>query len=192
MNKSIKIQQDLKNLELYQKKALNQYVSSNSLKAILLGILNNKGKHVRSQLVLMSAGATGKVNSNTFLAATLIDFLHNATLLHDDVIDNETIRRNKPTINAQYGNKVSILSGDFLLSLGLSLSAKNNQLALLQLISDTLIKITDGELKQLKSGDATFTKKDYLEVIYKKTASLFEASCKAGAMSTGSNEEEVQ
>jgi octaprenyl-diphosphate synthase len=149
------------------------------LKTIVNYLLRNKGKQVRPLFTLLSAGMHGSINSKTYIAATLIEMLHTATLVHDDVVDESFQRRNAFTINALWGTKVAVLMGDYLLSRGLLTALNTNNHDLLQIVSSAVQEMSEGELMQLKkSRKLNITKEEYFDIIRKKTASLI-ASCTA-------------
>jgi len=160
---------------------------SNSLllDKVLNYILKTKGKQIRPILVLLSAGLSGKINKSTYTAAILIELLHTATLVHDDVVDESDRRRGFFSVNALWKNKVAVLAGDYLLSKGLLVSLQNKEYKYLHLGSDAIQSMSEGELLQIKkSRTMNIDEETYIAVIRKKTASLFAACCSAGTAST--------
>ena len=150
-------------------------------------ILKTKGKQLRPILVFLSAGISGNINKSTYTAATLIEMLHTATLVHDDVVDESDMRRGFFSINALWKNKVAVLVGDYLLSRGLMTALEHQEFNLLQIVSDAVQNISEGELLQIKkSRTLNIDEETYLTVIRKKTASLIAACCAAGTSSTSS------
>ena len=155
-------------------------------------ILKKKGKQIRPILVFLSSKLVGKTNKSTFIAASLIEILHTATLIHDDVVDNSNKRRGFFSINALWKNKIAVLVGDYLLSKGLILSVNNNEFELLSIVSKTVQEMSEGELLQIeKSRLMNHNEDDYLKIIEQKTAVLFAACCKSGAISVNSTRKQV-
>jgi len=156
-------------------------------------ILKQKGKKVRPILVLLSAKICGEISSRTYIAANLVELLHTATLIHDDVVDDAKTRRGLASINAVWKNKASVLVGDYLLSKGLLLSLENNEYDFLQLTSEAVRRMSEGELLQIqKARNFDATEETYFKVISDKTASLIKTCCKLGAMSTAKNKSDVE
>lgn len=147
-------------------------------------ILRRKGKQIRPMFVFLCAGLSGGVTPSTYNAACLIELLHTATLIHDDVIDESYERRGVFSINALWKSKVSVLLGDYLLSRGLLLAVEKNEHELLKLVSDAVMEMSEGELFQMqKSRKLNITKDEYFEIIHKKTATFIAASTACGAWS---------
>lgn len=156
-------------------------------------IVKSKGKQVRPMLVLLSAQLFGPVNEASYTAASLVELLHTATLVHDDVVDDSNERRGFFSINALWKNKIAVLVGDFLLSQGLLLSVKNNQYRMLEVVSRAVKEMAEGELLQMEKARKLDIQEDiYYEIIRQKTASLIAAACCAGSISTAPNEESIQ
>jgi len=153
-------------------------------------IVRRKGKQMRPMFVFLSAKAiNGSVNENTYLAASLIELLHTATLVHDDVVDDANERRGFFSVNALWKNKIAVLVGDYLLSRGLLLSVENEQYRFLQIVSKSVKEMSEGELLQIeKARKLDITEKDYFTIIRQKTASLIAACCSAGAASVTKDE----
>ena len=152
---------------------------------IMSYILRSKGKKIRPILVLLCAKSVGKVNESTYRAASMIELLHTATLIHDDVVDDANIRRGFFSINALWKNKAAVLIGDYLLSKGLLLAVKNKEFPLLKIISGCVEEMSVGELLQIeKSRKLDITEPIYFDIIRKKTAALISACCESGAIST--------
>ena len=140
-----------------------------------------------------SAGIYGQINDSTYRAAALIELLHNATLVHDDVVDDTYRRRGAFSINALWKNKVAVLVGDYMLSRGLLLAVHDKEFQLLELVSTAVQKMSEGELLQIeKTRKLNITESEYFEIITNKTASLVAACCASGAASTGATEEVVK
>lgn len=155
-------------------------------------IIKRKGKQMRPMFVFFAAGICGTINESTYRAASLIELLHTATLVHDDVVDDSNIRRGYFSINALWKNKIAVLVGDYLLSRGLLLSLDNNEFNLLKIVSDATREMSEGELLQIeKARHLDIEEEIYFEIIRKKTASLIASCCAAGAESVGSKPEIV-
>jgi octaprenyl-diphosphate synthase len=147
-------------------------------------IIKRKGKQMRPMFVFLTAKLFNKFNEKTYRAASMIELLHTATLVHDDVIDEANFRRGVFSINALWKNKVAVLVGDFLLSRGLLLAVKNKEYELLEIMSATVQDMSEGELLQIeKTRKLDITESVYYEIIRKKTASLIAACCSSGANS---------
>ena len=147
-------------------------------------VLKQKGKKVRPILVLLTAEACGGVNDRSFRGATLVEILHTATLIHDDVVDEADTRRGLASINAVWKNKIAVLMGDFLLSKGLLLSLESDDFHFLQITSTAVRRMSEGEIHQIqKSRKLDMDEETYLEIIGDKTASLISTCCEIGASS---------
>lgn len=147
-------------------------------------LLRRKGKQIRPMFVFLTAGVCGKITPSSYNAASFIELLHTASLIHDDVVDESYERRGFFSINALWKSKVSVLLGDYLLAKGLLLSVKENEHELLRLVSDAVREMSEGELMQIqKSRKLNITKYEYFEIIRKKTATLFAACTACGAWS---------
>ncbi|MFN8276481.1 MAG: polyprenyl synthetase family protein [Chitinophagales bacterium] len=145
-------------------------------------IVSRKGKQMRPMFVFLSAALCGGIQEGTYTAASLIEILHTATLVHDDVVDDSYKRRGYLSINALWKNKIAVLVGDYLLARGLLISINNNQFVLLKIISNTIQEMSEGELLQLKKArKLDIDEQVYFEIIRKKTASLIASSCACGA-----------
>jgi octaprenyl-diphosphate synthase len=156
-------------------------------------LIKRRGKQLRPMLVFFAAGLYGAINDSTYRAAAMIELLHNATLVHDDVVDDTYRRRGAFSINALWKNKVAVLVGDYMLSRGLLLAVSNKEFHLLELVSTAVQKMSEGELLQIeKTRKLNITEAEYFEIIANKTASLVAACCASGTASTGANEETVQ
>jgi octaprenyl-diphosphate synthase len=150
-------------------------------------IVKTRGKRLRPILVFLSAKTCGQVNESTYTAAILIELLHNATLVHDDVIDDSDLRRNLPSIKAKWKNKVAVLVGDYLLSKSFLYSLDNHEYKLLEIISTTIKQMVEGELLQLdRTSSLSTTEELYFKIIERKTASLMASCCELGAASAHS------
>ncbi len=160
---------------------------------IMSYIIQGKGKQMRPMFVFLTAGISNQITEATYRGAAMIELLHTATLLHDDVVDDAHYRRGFFSINALWKNKASVLSGDFLLARGLLLSIDNNDFELLRIMSTAVRDMSEGELLQLqKSRTLDITEEVYFEIIRRKTATLIAACCGIGASSSGASTETVQ
>ena len=147
------------------------------------------GKRLRPMLTVAAAMLFGKGSGTAINFAAAVEFMHNATLLHDDVVDDSDMRRGKPAARMVWGNKASILVGDFLLGQAFMMMVETGDIASLGVLSSASAVMAEGEVFQLaKTGDLTTTPEDYAEVIRAKTAVLFQAACEVGAMSSGADE----
>ncbi|MCO6494632.1 MAG: polyprenyl synthetase family protein [Bacteroidetes bacterium] len=154
------------------------------LDTVLGYIVKRKGKQIRPTMVLLSAGCCGDINEKTYRGASLVELLHTATLVHDDVVDESYKRRGFFSINALWKNKVAVLVGDFLLSRGLIIAVENKDFEMLEIVSDAMKRMAEGELLQLEKARKLDIKEvDYYRIISGKTASLFAACCAIGAAS---------
>lgn len=163
------------------------------LDRIMKYIIRRKGKQLRPMFVLLSAKLHGPVGDSTYRAAALVELLHTATLVHDDVVDESYERRGFFSINALWKNKIAVLVGDYLLSKGLLLSTSNNDFKQLHILSEAVKQMSEGELLQLeKSRSLNLDESVYFEIIRSKTASLLASACAAGAWSTSEDEAVTQ
>lgn len=163
------------------------------LDKIMSYIVKRKGKQMRPMFVFLSAGTCGTISESTFRGASLIELLHTATLVHDDVVDEANYRRGFFSVNALWKNKVAVLVGDFLLSRGMMLALENKDFNLLAIVNDAVREMSEGELLQIeKSRKLDINEEIYYEIIRQKTASLIAACCGVGASSSGADETTIQ
>src|SRR3954465_4405571 len=182
------IEHELKVFEDKFKDAVRSNVSM--LDRIMRYVVKRKGKQLRPMFVFLAARLGGAVNESTYRAASLVELLHTATLVHDDVVDDSLERRGFFSVYALWKNKASVLVGDYLLAKGLLLSLDNNDFQTLKILSDAVRKMSEGELLQMeKSRSLNLDESVYFEIIKSKTASLLSSACGAGAWSTSGNEE---
>ncbi|MEK6600180.1 MAG: polyprenyl synthetase family protein [Deltaproteobacteria bacterium] len=175
------IKQDLKDVDLEFRKNLDSDV--HLIKKVGEYVLNNGGKRLRPSLLLLSARLCGYQGSRHIPLAAVIEFIHTATLLHDDVVDNAGIRRGKAAANTLWGSGASILIGDFLFSKSFYLTVADGDLNILKILSSTTTRMAEGEVLQLlKDSDVETTESDYLSVVTNKTASLISVACQIGAI----------
>ena len=159
------------------------------LDRIMQFIVNRKGKQLRPMFVLLSAKLCGPVNESAYRAASLVELLHTATLVHDDVVDESLERRGFFSTYALWKTKISVLVGDYLLSKGLLLSLDHSDFRVLQLLSDAVRQMSEGELLQMeKSRSLNLSEAVYFDIIRSKTASLLASSCAAGAFAASQDE----
>ena len=163
------------------------------LDKIMSYIVKRKGKQMRPMFVFLSAGTCGGISDSTFRGASLIELLHTATLVHDDVVDEANYRRGFFSVNALWKNKVAVLVGDFLLSRGLILSIENKDFSLLRIVTNAVKEMSEGELLQIeKSRRLDINEEVYYDIIRQKTASLIASCCAVGASSSGAGPEVVE
>ena len=156
-------------------------------------IVKRKGKQIRPMFVFFSASICGGINEATHRGAALVELLHTATLVHDDVVDNSYQRRGFFSINALWKNKIAVLVGDYLLSKGLLLSIENKDFTLLQIVSEAVKQMSEGELLQIEKVRRMDISEDvYYDVIRQKTASLIASCCACGAASAGADDETIE
>jgi octaprenyl-diphosphate synthase len=159
------------------------------LDKIMTYIVKRKGKQIRPLFVFLSAGTCGAINDSTFRGASLIELLHTATLVHDDVVDDSDYRRGFFSVNALWKNKIAVLVGDFLLSRGLALSMRNKDYHLLSIVNDAVTEMSEGELLQMEKARRLDIQEDvYYDIIKQKTASLIASCCAVGASSSGADD----
>lgn len=163
------------------------------LNTIMRYIVKRKGKQMRPMFVFLAAKVCNNVTKSTYRAASLIELLHTATLIHDDVVDDSNERRGFFSLNALWKNKISVLVGDFLLSKGLLLALEHDEFRLLKIVSHATKEMSEGELLQIEKARHLDIKEDiYFEIIRKKTASLIASCCEAGAFSAQTSDENVE
>jgi octaprenyl-diphosphate synthase len=153
-------------------------------------IIKRKGKQMRPMFVFLTAKICGEINESTFRAASLIELLHTATLIHDDVVDDSNERRGFFSLNALWKNKIAVLVGDFLLSKGMMLALEHDEYQLLKIVSNATREMSEGELLQIeKARHLDIEESIYFEIIRKKTASLIASCCACGAKSVNATDE---
>ena len=185
------IQQEMLLFEKKFKDSLNSKVPL--LDKILHYIVKRKGKQMRPMFVFLSGKLFGEINESSFRAASLIELLHTATLVHDDVIDDANMRRGFFSINALWKNKIAVLVGDYLLSKGLLMSLENEEYDLLQIVSKAVKEMSEGELLQIEKARKLDIEEDvYFEIIRQKTATLIAACCACGAVTAKQDKETIE
>ena len=179
-----------KELDTFEKKFADAVRSQTPmLDRIMKYIIKRKGKQIRPMFVFLSAKLHGEINESTYRAAALVELLHTATLVHDDVVDESLERRGFFSINAVWKNKIAVLVGDYLLSKGLLLSTSNEDFMHLHIVSEAVKQMSEGELLQMeKSRKLNLDEDIYFEIIRNKTASLLSSACAVGAYSTSKDE----
>ncbi len=181
------ISKEIENFEKELSEAL--VVEDGFLRQILNRVAQTKGKRIRPILIFLIAKALGKVTDMTYRGAVVVELLHSASLLHDDVIDNAELRRQKPTINYLFGNKLSILAGDYLYGKALQTIKTKEDFSLMDVFAKIAVELPQGEILELQDTDTRNTNiEDYLRVIYCKTASLVSAACEIGLRSSSSKQ----
>ncbi|HEX8377518.1 MAG TPA: polyprenyl synthetase family protein [Pedobacter sp.] len=183
-----------KELDLFEEKFKASMKSSVPLlDRITHYIVKRKGKQIRPMFVFFSASLAGGINEATHRGAALVELLHTATLVHDDVVDNSYERRGFFSVNALWKNKIAVLVGDFLLAKGMHLSLNNNDFNLLKIVNHAVQQMSEGELLQMeKARKLDIQEPIYYEVIRQKTASLIASCCAVGAASAGADEQVVE
>ncbi len=185
------IQEDLKSFSKHFKGEMRSRVGI--VDTVARYIARQKGKKIRPILVFLSAKLTGEINNRTYNAATLVEILHTATLVHDDVVDQSDTRRGFPSINRVWKNKVAVLMGDYFLARGLLIALEKDEFYFLKIISDAVKRMSEGELLQIqKSKTYDITEETYLEIISGKTASLIGTCCELGAASVTNDKKQWQ
>lgn len=183
-----------KELDVFEKKfrlAMKSRVPL--LDRITYYIVQRKGKQMRPMFVLLAAKLHGEITEKTYIAASLVELLHTATLVHDDVVDDAYMRRGFFSINALWKNKIAVLVGDYLLSRGLLLSLENDHFDLLKILSSAVKEMSEGELLQIEKARRLDIKEDiYYDIIRQKTASLIASACASGASSIINDKEGVE
>lgn len=173
---------DLRSFEAHFRKALKSNVGL--VGTAVRYVIKRKGKRIRPALVILSAAACGGIGEATFRGAALVELLHTATLIHDDVVDDAEIRRNWPSINAIWKNKIAVLLGDYVLSRGLLLSLEHDDIAFLRCTSTAVKRMSEGELLQIQQSRLLRNDENtYFQIIGDKTASLLATCCEIGALS---------
>ena len=163
------------------------------LNIILNYILRRKGKQMRPLLVFLTAKLNGNISEPTYVAATFIELLHTASLVHDDVVDDADERRGALSINALWNSKIAVLVGDYMLSKGMLISVEKSRFDMLEIVSEAVKSMSEGELLQLqKSRKLNITEKDYFRIILSKTAALIAACTACGAKSVTDNPDTIQ
>ncbi len=183
------IQEDLKSFSKHFKREMRSRVGI--VDTVARYIARQKGKKIRPILVFLSANLIGSVNERTYRAATLVEILHTATLVHDDVVDQSDTRRGLPSINRIWKNKVAVLMGDYFLARGLLIALEQDEFYFLKIISDSVKRMSEGELLQIqKSKTYDITEETYFQIISGKTASLIGTCCELGAASVTDDKEQ--
>ena len=181
-----------KEIDLFEGKFSNSMNSSVPLlNRITHYVVNRKGKQMRPMFVFLTAKmlSSGKMNEKVYRAASVIELIHTASLVHDDVVDSSNVRRGFFSLNALWKNKIAVLVGDYLLSKGMLLCIENKDFDILKIISDSVKEMSQGELLQIeKSRRLDIDEKTYFEIIKKKTASLISSCCALGATSTNASQ----
>lgn len=163
------------------------------LKIIVNYLFRRKGKQMRPLLVFLSAGLNGEIAESTYVAATFIELLHTASLVHDDVVDDAAERRGALSINALWNSKIAVLVGDYMLSKGLLISIEKNRFDMLEIVSEAVRSMSEGELLQLqKARKLNITEEDYFRIIRSKTAALLAACTACGARSVTDDPEIIK
>jgi octaprenyl-diphosphate synthase len=185
------IAEEMKNFEKKFRDSMKSNVML--LDQIMKYIIHRKGKQIRPMFVFLSAGTFGGITESTYRGASLIELVHTASLVHDDVVDDSNYRRGFFSINALWKNKIAVLVGDFLLTKGLDLSLKHKDYNLMEIVNNAVREMSEGELLQIeKARKLDITEEIYFDVIRKKTASLIASCCAVGAASAGADDSLIE
>jgi octaprenyl-diphosphate synthase len=185
------IEKEMAEFEAYFSKTMHSEIPL--LNIILNYILRRKGKQMRPLLVFLTAKLNGVIAEPTFVAATFIELLHTASLVHDDVVDDAHERRGALSINALWNSKIAVLVGDYMLSKGMLISVEKNRFDMLEIVSEAVKSMSEGELLQLqKARKLNLTEEDYFKIIISKTAALLSACTACGARSATEDLEKIQ
>jgi len=177
----MQVKHDLDEIEVALEQNLNPYLDLVS--QIAGHILFSGGKRLRPLLMVLSARICGYDGNYDKIFSTIFEYLHAATLLHDDLVDEATLRRGKPVANSIWGNAITVLVGDFLLARSLAIAAETKQPAVIKVVSGITENMSQGEIHQLmRKGSLDLTEAEYMEIIKHKTAVLFQGTCHAGAL----------
>ncbi len=169
------------------------HTSNRMMNEVVAHYLQTKGKQIRPLLVLLSAKMFGGVNNHTLHAAAALEMLHNASLIHDDIVDETKLRRGMATVNALWGNHVAVLVGDFFVSNALAAGIRTGRIGIVQALSDLGTELSLGEVDQIcNAREHRFREQDYIDMIRRKTASLFMNCVRMGAETAGAKEEELE
>ena len=185
------VDKEMAQFEAYFSKTMRSEIPL--LNIILNYIIRRKGKQMRPLLVFLTARLNGEITEATFVAATFIELLHTASIVHDDVVDDANERRGALSINALWNSKIAVLVGDYLLSKGMLISVEKNRFDMLEIVSDAVKSMSEGELLQLqKSRKLNLKEEDYFKIIKSKTAALLSACTACGARSVSEDPEIIQ
>lgn len=181
-------------LEMLNNRISSTLASPNALmNQVVEGYLKSKGKQIRPIIVILSAKLLGEMNDNVIAAATSVELLHNATLIHDDVIDETKLRRGQPTINNIWDNHIAVLAGDFFLSSALFQAIETENVAIIKSLTNLGKQLSIGEIDQIYNARYhTLSEDAYFQTIYRKTASLFVSCVEVGAYAVGASEEHTR
>jgi octaprenyl-diphosphate synthase len=186
-----KIEEEIIIFDKKFKKTLS--TKANLLHKVTNYLAKNPGKRIRPICTIISSGLLNDITEKTYRGAILIELLHTATLIHDDIVDDAHLRRSKLSLNAIWKNKISVLSGDYFLAKGLRLAILHKDYEILNITSCAVEKMVEGELMQIeKTRKLNLTEKDYFEIIKLKTGVLFSASFKIGAIAANSDQKMIQ
>jgi octaprenyl-diphosphate synthase len=184
------VEKEMAEFEAYFGKTMHSEIPL--LNIILNYILRRKGKQMRPLLVFLTAKLNGNISEATFVAATFIELLHTASLVHDDVVDDANERRGALSINALWNSKIAVLVGDYMLSKGMLISVEKNRFDMLEIVSEAVKSMSEGELLQLqKARKLNITEEDYFKIILSKTAALLSACTACGARSVTVDQEAI-
>ncbi len=183
------------NIDLAEfEKRLNEFLHSDDsqFNDYIKYIFTPKGKRIRPFLVYLGATMFGEINQRTHKSAVIIELLHNATLVHDDIVDEALVRRGQPSLNNAEGNKKAVLTGDYILAKALQLAVESNEYEIIKMMIPVICDMSEGELQQLKEAELLIDEKNYYEIIFKKTASLIALCLKIGAITANADKNQVE
>lgn len=187
------VEGDFVRYEQFMKEALHS--GSPYVEDIMNYVISNRGKGIRPMLVFLLAGmhsVDGTIGKRAYLAAMLVEMIHNASLVHDDVVDDAAVRHGKPSVNSKWNSRVSVLAGDYILSRSFSAGMESGQYDIVSYVTTGVSELAEGELMQVEVNEKrSVARADYLNIIFKKTATLMGVSCGAGAMASGASGERV-
>ncbi|MBM4179597.1 MAG: polyprenyl synthetase family protein [Ignavibacteria bacterium] len=182
------VSEEIERFESYMREQVRSRTAL--LDTVVRYIMKQRGKRVRPALVFLAAGLCGGINERSFVGAAMVELLHTATLVHDDVVDSADERRGVASINAVWKNKVAVLVGDYFLSRGLLIAVNSNEFDYLRVTSEAVRRMSEGELLQIqKSRQKTIDEETYFRIISDKTASLISTCCEVGAISVSTDVE---
>lgn len=184
-----RLQNELSEMNAIIREALS--TPNDLMNRVVTGYLQSKGKQIRPIMVILSAGLFGNVNNNVLYAGASLEMLHNATLIHDDVVDETSLRRGRPTINSEWGNRIAVLVGDYFVSNALAVGIRTGNISIISSLSALGRELSLGEIDQIcNARDHHFDEESYFSMISQKTASLFVNCARMGAEAAGATKEE--
>ena len=185
------VQDELKAFDKFFKEILRGH--NEDFQFMINFIAGKNGKRIRPLILILSAKLCGEINQNSIKYAAILELLHNATLIHDDVVDNTMERRGQPSVNAEYNNQIAVLLGDYILSLAITMGVETRSFEVLEILARLSRNLAEGELTQLiSSKESIIDEKRYFEVIRKKTAILLSSCSEMGALSVNADKDKIE